>query len=105
MRKNSLFNIEWILKLAFVGNLLLSICFLTFAAEMKIRQGVTGIWLQPDEQESPTFTWQSHWIWMDETIESDVMLARRSFDLDQTSGKAELRITASTKYQLYMIRE
>jgi len=69
---------------------------------MKIRQGVTGIWLQPDEQESPTFTWQSHWIWMDETIESDVMLARRSFDLDQTSGKAELRITASTKYQLYM---
>ena len=69
---------------------------------MKIRQGVTGVWLQPDEQESPAFTWQSQWIWMDETIESDVMLTRRSFDLDQTPREAWLRITASSKYQLYL---
>jgi len=69
---------------------------------MKIRPGVQGIWLQPDEQESPSFTWQSQWIWMDETIESDVMLARRSFDLDQVPLEARLRITASSKYQLYL---
>jgi hypothetical protein len=59
MRKNNIFNIQWILKLAFSGSLLLNICFLTFATEMKIRPGVTGIWLQPDEKESPSFTWQS----------------------------------------------
>jgi len=102
VRKNSIFNIEWIFKLAFAGNLLFSICFSTFAAEMKIRPGVTGIWLQPEGKESPSFTWQSQWIWMDETIESDVMLARRSFDLDQAPREARLRITASSKYQLYL---
>ncbi len=102
MQKNRIFNIKRNLKLAFVGSLLLNICFPTFAAEMKIRPGVTGIWLQPDEQESPSFTWQSQWIWMDETIESDVMLARRSFDLDQAPLEARLRITASSKYQLYL---
>jgi hypothetical protein len=101
-RGSSIFNIEWILKLAFAGNLLFSICFSTFAVEMKIRPDVTGIWLQPDEQESPTFTWQSLWIWMNETFESDVMIARRSFNLDQTPREAKLRITASTKYQLYL---
>jgi hypothetical protein len=102
MRENRILNIKWILKLAFVGSLLLNICFSSFASEMKIRPGVTGIWLQPDEKESPSFTWQSQWIWMDETIESDVMLARRSFDLDQVPQEAHLRITASSKYQLYL---
>jgi len=56
MRENRILNVEWILKLAFLGSLLLNICFSTFAAEMKIRPGVTGIWLQPDEQEFPSFT-------------------------------------------------
>ena len=102
MRENRILNIEWISKLAFLGSLLLNICYSTFAEEMKIRPGVTGIWLQPYEKESPSFTWQSQWIWMDETIESDVMLARRSFDLDQVPGEAILRITASSKYQLYL---
>jgi hypothetical protein len=102
MLENSTINTEWILKLAFLGSLLFNICISVFAAEMKIRQGVTGIWLKPDEKESPSITWQSQWIWMDEAVGSDVMLARRSFDLDQVPRDAHLRITASSKYQLYL---
>ena len=53
------------------------------ATEMEVRPGITGIWLQPEEKEDPNFNWNSQWIWMDESTNSDVMLARRTFDLSE----------------------
>jgi alpha-L-rhamnosidase len=90
------------LKQVMLGLVLLNIGVCTFAVEMKIHQGVKGIWMEPGEKESPSFAWQSQWIWLNETIGSDVMLARRSFELDHTPLEALLRITASTTYQLYL---
>ena len=72
------------------------------ATEMEIRPGVTGIWLQPEEKEDPHFRWNSHWIWMDENTNSDMMLARQVFDLSETPKEAVIRITASSKYQLFI---
>ena len=74
----------------------------TYATETEIYKGVIGVWLQPDEEENTYFTWQSPWIWMDEPSKSDVMLARRSFELADAPEKAMLRISASSKYQLYV---
>ena len=70
------------------------------ATEMEICPGVTGIWLQLNEHETPSFSWQAQWIWMDEAIESDVMLTRKSFELTASPKETVLRITATSKYQL-----
>ncbi|MCK5279791.1 MAG: alpha-L-rhamnosidase N-terminal domain-containing protein, partial [Cyclobacteriaceae bacterium] len=100
--KIKLINGEMSMKLTILVCTLINICCTTFAKEMKIRQGVTGIWFQPNEHEDSSFIWQSQWIWLDENIESDVMLARRFFELTEAPKEAILRITASSKYQLYV---
>ncbi len=73
-----------------------------YATEMEVRPGVKGIWFQPEEKENPDFSWQAQWIWLDEKMKSDVMLARQTFDLSETPKEALIRITASSKYQLFI---
>lgn len=67
---------------------------------------VKGIWLSPEELTTQTFDWQAQWIWLDEKEVSNVMLARQSFDFQFSEAeelfKAELRITATSQYQLYI---
>jgi hypothetical protein len=99
---NRTFGIGGNMGFTFAVCLLLSICISAFATEMEVRTGVTGIWLQPGEQEPHSFTWQSQWIWMDEAFGSDAMLARRTFELSGPPAKAMLRITATSQYQLYI---
>ncbi|MEM7367873.1 MAG: family 78 glycoside hydrolase catalytic domain [Bacteroidota bacterium] len=69
---------------------------------MAIHPDVQATWFRPDELNQVSFDWKAEWIWMDKTVESDVMLARRSFDLEGPIDEAVLRITASFQYQLYV---
>lgn len=72
------------------------------ASETEIRPGVKGIWLQPHEKETPDFKWEAQWIWLDDALDMDVILARRTFHLNEIPYHAVLRITASSHYQLYI---
>lgn len=67
---------------------------------------VKGTWFTPSALHEQSFDWQAQWIWLEENIPSDVLLARRSFELTGadlgSTTKAQLRITASTHYQLYI---
>ena len=73
-----------------------------FATDMDIRPGVKGIWMKPYESEKSDFHWDASWIWLDEASASQVMLARRTFELESAPAEAVLRITASSQYQLYI---
>lgn len=75
---------------------------LSFSTETRIREGVKGMWYQPNESEPASFKWKAHWIWVDEVLEADAILARRSISLAKVPQKAVLRITASSQYQLYV---
>jgi alpha-L-rhamnosidase len=48
------------------------------------------------------YNWNAQWIWIDENKDADVMLARRTFVLEQIPEEAILKITASSKYELYV---
>ncbi len=62
-----------------------------------------GIWFNPTALTTQDFDWQAQWIWLDEKGESDVMLARYSFDFSiSSSSEVHVRITASSQYQLYL---
>jgi len=76
--------------------------FSVHAIQDELPNGVKGIWFKPNEKEEQSFLWKAQWIWVDETFEEDVILARRSFELNELPGKAFLRITASSQYQLYI---
>ena len=62
---------------------------------------VKGSWVSPEDNAKP-YDWEAQWIWLDEETSSDVMLARRSFKLSDLPDQAELRITATSQYQLYI---
>ncbi len=67
---------------------------------------VKGTWFTPAALLEQSFDWQAQWIWLDEKTKSDVLLARRSFQLTESeltaATKTSLRISASTHYQLYI---
>ena len=69
------------------------------AADMELRDGVIGFWFQPNEQETPDFTWQANWIWLDDSLNYDVLLTRKAFNLSEVPQNCMLRITASSKFQ------
>lgn len=46
--------------------------------------------------------WQAQWIWLPKGTTSDVMLARKSFRLDNLPQDAKIQITATSLYQLYV---
>lgn len=77
--------------------------FCIFAQQVSaLKNGVKGIWTQNSSEIIDLKKWEAQWIWMPEHIESDVMLARRSFNLEELSNKAILRISASSKYELFV---
>jgi len=67
-----------------------------------LENGVQGIWSTDASKINLQHTWKAQWIWMPDSIQSDVMLARRSFMLHKIPSTALLRITASSKYELYV---
>lgn len=67
-----------------------------------LTSGVHGLWLGPEALAETAFDWDAQWIWMDMDVASDVMLARRSFILEEKPAQARLRISASFQYQLYI---
>ena len=69
------------------------------AQTAKLASGATAMW-DLHQKDSPSFSWQAHWIWIEEN--SDVMLARRSFSLEEIPEEAQLRITASYQYRLFV---
>jgi hypothetical protein len=89
--------------------LLLACCFWFFSppslvdsAETEISSGVQGIWKEPGQAFPDLLPWQAQWIWTPENIVSDMMLARRSFDLSDQPKSALLRIAATSQYQLFV---
>lgn len=62
----------------------------------------TGVWFSAEELNTVSSDWQAQWIWLSEEPGYEVMLARRVFELPAAPDQAELRITASTQYQLYV---
>jgi len=71
-------------------------------ADMEIRPSVRGIWRPANAEKSTTAPWRAQWIWMKDDVDSDMMLARRSFELSRVPEKARLRITATSRYELYV---
>lgn len=94
--------------LAIPGRILVLIAILniqpvhSFSARKEIKEDIKGIWYQPGETEDASFFWNASWIWVDEKIESDAILARRIIQLKKIPQKAVLRITASSQYQLFI---
>src|SRR5210317_105043 len=72
------------------------------AENSNIGKNVQGIWYQPNESEPGSFVWKAAWIWEDEAMEADAILARRSYELNSVPSEAFLRISASSKYKLYI---
>jgi hypothetical protein len=46
--------------------------------------------------------WKAQWIWLPESESSDMMLARKTFDLANVPEDASLSITASSRYELFV---
>lgn len=76
--------------------------FITTAQVSPHPNQISGIWMQPNDSEPETFEWKAQWIWLEEKLEADVLLARRSFTCKLIPKEALLRITASSKYELYI---
>jgi len=76
--------------------------YLGHSQTSKLPNGVLGLWEQADTTGEHKYNWDAQWIWMPENIKSDVMLARKSFDLKKIPKASKLRITASSKYELYV---
>ena len=77
--------------------------FFVFAQEeSQLPNGVKGLWTLDSSAGELNSNWKAQWIWMPENVESDVMLARRSFSLSEQPKTSRLRISASSKYELYV---
>ena len=63
-------------------------------------ESVKGIWATAAEAK-PDKNWQAQWIWLSEE-ENPMMLSRKSFELGDIPQKALLKITATSKYKLYV---
>jgi len=73
-----------------------------FAEQTKLNDKVYGIWFGPNQSDNWIHQVDAAWIWADEKLESDVILARKIFSLYDGFEKVILRITASSQYQLYI---
>ncbi|MEX0288289.1 MAG: family 78 glycoside hydrolase catalytic domain [Flavobacteriaceae bacterium] len=71
--------------------------FLTFAQH----ESKKGIWYGPTD-DVPNYEWNAQWIWMADSVSSQVMLARKTFEILKVPQEAFLRITASSQYQLFV---
>lgn len=73
-----------------------------FGETSDLKNGVKGIWLTPNQNETAGFEWKAAWIWADEKLDAKTIFARRTFNLNKVPEKAILRITASSKYKLFI---
>lgn len=73
----------------------------TFSQSENITSKKEGMWFNPNQQ-VPKYEWQAQWIWMNDSVTSDVMLARKTFKISEIANEALLRITATSQYQLYI---
>ena len=88
-------------KTVILSLLFISINLFLLGQESKVLSDKTGLWFQPHE--TPNLRpWQAHWIWADEVLSVDMVLARKSFELKDIPQKAQLYITASSQYQLFI---
>ncbi|MBC8877300.1 MAG: alpha-L-rhamnosidase N-terminal domain-containing protein [Planctomycetes bacterium] len=49
---------------------------------------------------APAPTWRAQWIWLPDNVESDMLLARKTFALHENPARAVLSITSSSRYRL-----
>ncbi|TMM53408.1 hypothetical protein FEE95_20320 [Maribacter algarum] len=80
---------------------LLSFCSTLMAQEQDLGNGVKGLWQEKSDQ-LEIEPWQAQWVWLNDSITSDVLLARKTFNLSSIPETATLRITATSQYQLYI---
>lgn len=64
--------------------------------------GVQGIWNQNAPETTHLSDWKAQWIWLPYSIQNHVILARKSFNLQAVPKTSKLRISATSKYQLYV---
>lgn len=69
---------------------------------LSVTSSVSGIWNDAEYEETDYSQWSSAWIWLDDAHMSDMMLARRAFQMDAIPAVAHLKISASSVYQLYI---
>ncbi len=82
------------------SHLLLMIIMVMLVAST-LRAQPAGHWGTPLE-DPPEPSWQAQWIWMPESEDADMLLARKAFTLPVNPERAELSITASSRYQLFV---
>lgn len=80
---------------------LLSCCTTLVAQEQNLGNNIKGTWQRTSDQ-LEFKPWQAQWIWLNDSIASDVLLARKTFDVSSTPEATSLRITATSQYQLYI---
>ena len=73
-----------------------------FSQNSKLLESVKGFWTTDIKGDISYDDWKATWIWMDDKLSSDVMLARRMVELAELPEIATLRITASSQYELYI---
>ncbi|GGZ87273.1 family 78 glycoside hydrolase catalytic domain [Algibacter mikhailovii] len=67
-----------------------------------LENGVKGFWSADAFETHFLNDWKAQWIWMPENVENDVMLARQNFNIENEPISTKLRISASSKYELYI---
>jgi len=73
-----------------------------YSQENLLNNGVIGKW-----NPHTTSNWKEHlslgqWIWLPKNIHSNLLLARKTFDLEAVPNKMHLAISASSKYELFI---
>lgn len=82
--------------------LMLVIAGVLAGSSLQARQPeVTGHWGLPFG-EAPAPSWRGQWIWVPESEDADMLLARKAFTLSDKPARAFLSITASSRYQLFI---
>ena len=82
--------------------LLLFVPFFSFGQISDLPNDVKGFWTYDSTLKDFNKEWTAQWIWLPENIESDIMLARHSFELLKKPTNSKFRISASSKYELYV---
>ncbi len=81
----------------------ISFHFFGFSQEISFLENeIKGFWVQHSFDTDLYKDWKAQWIWMPESELSDLMLARKTFELTEVPKRSEFKITASSKYQLFV---
>ncbi len=71
------------------------------AQEQYLGNNLKGTWQQSNNKLALK-PWKAQWIWLNDSIISDVLLARKTFKLTTIPQTSSLRITATSQYQLFI---